>query len=330
MYGQQYSLSGAGFNNYLNPTNYYVVDTNGTNLITLSTAPNGSPIASAVGTPSGLTANVVISIVTLNSNDGLSTGQKLVVTGEGGGGLKPGSYYIVNPSVGPNQVTLASSLALAQADKPINTLTSSTLSNTTFSSGGQDIGIGFVPDNADQIDVFVGGYNTTIWEPNTKYSIGQLVSTGPYTYRCIVDHTSSTAFGKDLANWYFFVENTRLKKSSYSIFDVNKAPYSPAGDRDFPADFIVDGVTATVTLTNPLSLGTQVTVIKKTGIAWDGNKNAPVNILNDSSAIANFIKAAPGIWYTEYKQISNSTIKGNFDNTTVLFDNNNTITFDQG
>ena len=330
MYGQQYSLSAASINNYTNPTNYYIVDTNGIDQITLSATQGGTPVTSSVGTPSGLVANVVISLVTLTSNSGLAALQKLVVIGDGGGGLVPGPYYIVNPSAGKNQVTIAASLALAEAGKPVNTLTTAVLSNTTFSAGGQDISIGFVPSNANQIDVFVGGYNTVAWAADTSYTAGQLVSTGVYTYRCIVAHTSSTSFGNDLANWHFFVENVRLKKNSYSVFNINQAPYSPAGDVTFPADFIVDGTTATITLTNPLTLGTQVTVIKKTGIAWDGDKNTPVNILNDNSAIANFIKAAPGIWYTEYNQISNSTIKGNFDNTAVLFDSNNTITFDQG
>jgi hypothetical protein len=328
MYGQQYSLSAASFNNYTNPTNYFIVATNGTDQITLSTTQGGTPVTSSVGTPSGLSANVVISLVTLNSTSGLSALQKFVVAGSGGGNLAPGSYYIVDPNAGKNQVTIASSLALAKTGKPINTLTTATLSNTSFSAGGQDIAIGFVPSNADQIDVFVGGYNTVSWESNTSYTEGQIISIGAYTYRCVIAHTSSTTFGNDLANWHFFVENVRLKKNSYSVFNINKAPYSPEGDVTFPADFIVDGNTATVTLTNPLTLGTQVTVIKKTGIAWDGNKNTPINILNDTSAIANFIKAAPGIWYTEYNQIS-SNIAGTFDSTSSTFDSSN-ITMDQG
>jgi hypothetical protein len=121
----------------------------------------------------------------------------------------------------------------------LNIITPTKASTTWSYATGYTSSIPTGYGQSNDIDVFVGGYNTKIWEPSTKYSVGQLVSTGPYTYRCIIDHTSSTSFGKDLANWYFFVENTRLKKSSYSIFDVNKAPYSPAGDRDFPADFIV-------------------------------------------------------------------------------------------
>jgi hypothetical protein len=108
-------------------------------------------------------------------------------------------------------------------------------------------------------------------------------------------------FNSDLEYWQFFIGNIRLKKTEYSVFNVNKAPYSPAGDVTFPADFSVDGLTAQVQLTNPVPIGTRITVVKKTGEAWDGNKNNPVNILEDTSKIANFVKAEPGIWYAEYK-----------------------------
>jgi len=310
MYGQQYSVSAATINNYSNPKNYYVVATNGTSTMTLSETLGGPPVTTTIGTPSGLIASVPNSIITVSDNSGLVALQKFVVTGAGGGGLTAGTYYIVNPSVGTNQITLATSLSLAEAGKPIGTLTTATLSNTSFTSGGQDISIGFVPANADQIEVFVGGYDNVSWSPDTAYKVGTIVSVGAYTYRCSTAHTSSSSFGNDLSNWYFFVENIRLRKSAYSVFNINKAPYSPAGDVNFAEDFIVDGTTSIITLTNPLSLGTQVTVVKRSGIAWDGNKSgttvnqtvAPsVNILNDSSAIANFIRAELGIWYTDYK-----------------------------
>ena len=98
-------------------------------------------------------------------------------------------------------------------------------------------------------------------------------------------------------------DTVRLKKESYSIFDVNKSPYSPAGDVIFPAEFTVSNVTTTgaqLTLTNPVTQGTKITVVHVTGREWDGNKNNPVNILDDSSSIASFIKATPGIWYSGF------------------------------
>jgi hypothetical protein len=140
-----------------------------------------------------------------------------------------------------------------------------------------------------------------VWTPGTAYSVGDIVTVGPYSYRCTTANTSSTVFTTDSAYWTFFVANIRLQKAAYKMFNINQAPYSPAGDVTFPADFTVDGTTSKITLTNPLSFGTQVTVVRQTGTAWDGNKNNPVNILNDTSAIGNFIKAAPGIWYSEYK-----------------------------
>ena len=96
----------------------------------------------------------------------------------------------------------------------------------------------------------------------------------------------------------------RLKKSSYSVFDINKAPYSPAGDVNYPAEFNISNVeqySAQLTLTNPVTQGTQITVIQQTGQAWDGNKNDLVNIIRDTGSVATFIKAKPGIWYTGFR-----------------------------
>jgi hypothetical protein len=53
-------------------------------------------------------------------------------------------------------------------------------------------------------------------------------------------------------------------------------------------------------LTNPVTQGTKITVVQVTGKEWDGNKNNPVNILDSDSAIASFIKASPGIWYSGF------------------------------
>ena len=169
-------------------------------------------------------------------------------------------------------------------------------SQTVMSAGSKTINLNFVPANKDAITVFVGGYNNaSAWEPNTVYAVENIVTVGAYTYKCIIQHTSSTSFVNDSANWSFFVPNIRLQKDAYSVFNINKAPYSPAGDVDFPADFYVDGTTPKVTLTNLLSFGTKVTVVAQTGLAWDST----TNILNDNSEIARFIKAVPGIWYTE-------------------------------
>jgi hypothetical protein len=148
------------------------------------------------------------------------------------------------------------------------------------------------------VEVFVGGYDTGVeWTLNTTYNIGTIVTVGSYTYRCTHAHTSSAIFNNDSANWNFFIGNIRLKKNAYKVHNVNKSPYSPEGDIDLPEDFTVDGVTKQLHLTNLLNSGTQVTVVKRTGTAWDST----VNIQNDTTKIAEFLKASPGIWYSDYK-----------------------------
>jgi hypothetical protein len=180
-------------------------------------------------------------------------------------------------------------------------------SQTITSLGGNSVTIDFVPTDVNALEIFVGGYdNSGIWLPNTPYVAGTNVIVGQYTYRCTEDHTSSTTFAEDSSYWHFFVGNIRLKKGVwhngaldpyYYVFNVNNAPYSPAGDVKFSADFSIDKVNPVITLTNPLTLGTQVTVVTTTGQVWDSN----VNILYDNSIIAEFIKAVPGIWYSGYK-----------------------------
>jgi hypothetical protein len=63
------------------------------------------------------------------------------------------------------------------------------------------------------------------------------------------------------------------------------------------AEFAVNGTSNQIRLTHLLSTGTQVTVVKRSGVAWDST----VNIQNDTGKIAKFLKASPGIWYTDYK-----------------------------
>jgi hypothetical protein len=275
--------------------------------------------------------------------------------------------------------------------------TDNTTTELITSSGGTTIDLGFIPASADSIEVFVGGYNSLgNWKPNTSYVVGDIVNIGSYTYRCVVANTSSSVFEDDATNWHWFVGNIRLKKSPYSVFNINNGPYSPKGDVAFPADFVVPNelpvwrknvditlntylyygnncylvtnsgrtsadVPATATtvlvpatppthtlgvvkngtaslmfiatftsqssiiLRNALGFGTRVTVVKRTGTAWD----SATNILNDTSSIANFIKSAPGVWYSDYKQLSNRTGASTFDSAANTFDSGNS-TFDQG
>lgn len=173
------------------------------------------------------------------------------------------------------------------------------ITEQVLSDGTETISLNFVPSSQDEIEVFVGGYDDSeTWTASTTYEEGVIVHVGSYTYRCVTPHTSSSMFAEDYDKWNFFVGNIRLKKAAYSVHNVNIAPYSPEGDVTFPADFSVDGTSSSLTLTNLLSPGTQITVVKRTGTAWDST----VNILNDTSKIAEFLKAKPGIWYADFKK----------------------------
>jgi hypothetical protein len=188
---------------------------------------------------------------------------------------------------------------------------------------------------SDEIEVFVGGYSTTTWvaatdtTPGVAYKIDDIVEVGVYTYRCISAHTSSSSFHADLSYWTFFVGNIRLKKAPYKVHNENTAPYSSEGDIQLDAEFATNGIDNHIRLTNKLSFGTQVTVIRRTGTDWDSK----TNIQYSDDKIAKFLKATPGIWYAE-NQLSNTQgpvplEPSSFDSTSTKFDGTN-ITFDQG
>jgi hypothetical protein len=151
---------------------------------------------------------------------------------------------------------------------------------------------------SNDIEVFVGGYDTTlVWSSGVEYVIGTVVNVGSYTYRCVADHTSGTIFNNDSENWQFFIGNIRLKKQPYKVHNVNQAANSPEGDVQLDADFAVDGESNELRLTNKLAFGTKVTVVKRNGIAWDNT----TNILASDTKIARFLKGSQGVWYTNIK-----------------------------
>jgi len=96
-----------------------------------------------------------------------------------------------------------------------------------------------------------------------------------------------------------FVGGTRLKKKPFKTYSPLVHPESPEGDEVHEAEFSVNG-TSTIRLTNPVAPGTIVTIVKRTGLDWDG-KTTP-NILIDDGKIANFLKATPGIWHTNIQK----------------------------
>jgi len=173
---------------------------------------------------------------------------------------------------------------------------------------------------SDQLEVFIAGYNDAIdWMPNVEYTVGIIIKVASYNYRCITSHTSSTNFLADSANWQFFIGNLRLKKKPYKVHNETIAPYSPAGDVQLDAEFAVDGVSSSLRLTNLIPAGTQITVVRRKGISWDSS----LNIQYDNNNIATFLKATPGIWYSDKVGLTTSTtFTGSFDNSSAGFDDN--------
>jgi hypothetical protein len=189
---------------------------------------------------------------------------------------------------------------------------------------------------ADDIEVFVGGYASTPWAFEVSYKIDDVVEYGSYTYRCIAAHTSTKStvngiektFFSDSANWSFFVGNIRLKKKPYYVHNVNNSADSPEGDIQLDAEFAVDGESNQLRLTNKLAFGTRVTVVQRKGQDWDG-KLTP-SIVDTDSKISRFLKAEPGIWYANIGKYENKTgVPATLDSINANFDTTN-ITFDRG
>jgi hypothetical protein len=205
--------------------------------------------------------------------------------------------------------------------------------NTSWTYQGEQISSITALAN-DCVEVFVGGYRSVPWTNTVLYKVGDIVEIGSYTYRCVVEHTSTAkivdgnarTFFDDKSNWTFFVGNIRLKKEPYRVHNVSVAPESPEGDVELDEEFTVVGTTKEIQLATPLTFGTKVTVIKRTGESWDST----TNVLYDSTKISGFLKASPGVWYTNNTKYGSTTeIASTFDSTDATFDNTNT-TFDRG
>ena len=89
-----------------------------------------------------------------------------------------------------------------------------------------------------------------------------------------------------------FVAGYRLKKTPYKLHDITIDP-SNLGDVDYEAEFSVDGTSSTIRLTTPAPDDTKIVVVKKIGKMWS---DANTSLVDSTNNIANFIKAAPGIW----------------------------------
>jgi hypothetical protein len=141
----------------------------------------------------------------------------------------------------------------------------------------------------DAIEAFAGGWNIKgSWAPNVSYLVGDIVIYGTYKYQCLVAHTSSSdIFNNFDTNWKLFVGNVRLRKDSYKIHHSYIHNESPEGDVELPADFSVSNATNVITLTDKLSDGTALTVIKKTGRVW---QDPNTSLADSNNLISKFIK----------------------------------------
>jgi hypothetical protein len=124
-------ITGTGIN--VSPSTYIVSGTSPTFIL--------NQVPTAAGT--GVAIQGVISLVSVGSASGLVALEPFTVTGTGGGGLSAATYYIINPTAGSNQISLATSLANAQTGVAITNLTTATLVATTFTAGGPDSNITF-------------------------------------------------------------------------------------------------------------------------------------------------------------------------------------------
>ena len=146
-------------------------------------------------------------------------------------------------------------------------------------------------------------------------------ATTTWSYASGFTSTIPTTYGQS-DDIEIFANGIRLKKHPYALYNVELAPGSTEGDEQFDAEFAVNGTDAHVRLTTPVGFGTQVTVVKRTGNEWDST----VSILDDTSKIAEFIKAVPGISYAEIKKYIEVS---SFDSTNGTWDSTGT-TFDRG
>jgi len=102
----------------------------------------GSP--ATTGTVAGTVATGTVTLLATPSPL-LEQGEKFSVIGTGGGGLTAGGTFYVISNIGTS-VVLANSLANAMSSTAITTLSTASLTGTTYSSGGINVGITFTYD----------------------------------------------------------------------------------------------------------------------------------------------------------------------------------------
>jgi hypothetical protein len=98
-----------------------------------------------------------------------------------------------------------------------------------------------------------------------------------------------------------FAAGRRLRKDPYTVWFEDNGPYSPTADVTVEAEFSVDGKNygslekpvGYIRLTDPLKVGTRITIIRKTGKTWytlgDNTASNGVSLTESTTSIAKFI-----------------------------------------
>ena len=121
--------------------------------------------------------------------------------------------------------------------------------------------------------------------------------TAPYMDQTIVDEQigdgSTTVFPlgftpKSTNEFEVFVAGKRLRKNAIQMFNPALDQDSPEADETAPAEFTVDGTTASVTLLNTPAVNAKIKIVRRQGKRWTD----PGISLNDAeSLVARFFKA---------------------------------------
>lgn len=90
-----------------------------------------------------------------------------------------------------------------------------------------------------------------------------------------------------------FAAGRRLRKDPLDVWVEENGAYSPDADETLEAEFSVDGSSAYIRLTAPLTAGTRITVIRRTGKTWydrgETTASGGVSLLENTNAVARFI-----------------------------------------
>jgi len=90
-----------------------------------------------------------------------------------------------------------------------------------------------------------------------------------------------------------FASGTRLRKNPIDTFDEDLGISSPQADITLEAEFSVDGFTPYIRISNELTAGSRITVIRKQGRIWydrgDNTASKGLSLLENNTPVAQFI-----------------------------------------